>query len=449
MASQNKDRVQEKQAADLLRRSLASPSGAPGSEIGACPDPEILAAYSERTLDPEEAARWNTHFAQCARCREQLVVLVRARDSAGTTEKKRPQASGLVWDWRWLAPAAAAIIFVIIVQVFRPSHRAGEQALVASNQPAAPPASSATPESAAPESSRSVRETPPARVAVPLGEPLARSAAGSVQRIAPSDSTSMTQRMKQEPENLLSENDKKLQQSQQSTELPLGSCYTPLDGSPVPPAWAECNAAKMATAPAAPKTQSLAQNENAYSTSEPRKPPTAQPSTPESASAVSGGNAIAQPTAVAKPARSEHLSAAVATNRSLAQTETVEVQAGDETSARTLVRSPDPQVLWRFSSGRYVERSSDAGTTWRVQWTSPNAHLVAGAAPTADTCWLVGRDAMILVITDGKKWRTIAPPADTDFVDVTATDASSATVTSTDGRKFTTSDSGRHWTPAP
>ena len=153
MASQNKDRDQEKQAAELLRRSLASPSGAPGSEIGACPDPEILAAYSERSLDPEEAARWNTHFSQCARCREQLVVLVRARDSAGTTEKKRPQASGLVWDWRWLAPAAAAIIFVIIVQVFRPSHRAGEQALVASNQPAAPPASSATPESAAPNSS--------------------------------------------------------------------------------------------------------------------------------------------------------------------------------------------------------------------------------------------------------------------------------------------------------
>ncbi len=125
------------------------------------------------------------------------------------------------------------------------------------------------------------------------------------------------------------------------------------------------------------------------------------------------------------------------------------VEAADQTSARTLVHTPDPQILWRFSGGRYVERSSDAGTTWHVQWTNPNARLVAGAAPTTDTCWLVGRDAMILVTTDGKKWKTIAPPAETDFVDVAATDASSATITSADGRKFTTSDRGDHWTPAP
>jgi len=106
-------------------------------------------------------------------------------------------------------------------------------------------------------------------------------------------------------------------------------------------------------------------------------------------------------------------------------------------------------VLWRFSSGRFVERSSDAGATWRVQWTSPNAHLIGGDAPTANTCWLVGRDAMILLTTDGRKWSTITPPTDADFVSVAATDASSATVTTTDGRKFTTSDSGKHWTPAP
>src|SRR5208282_4042985 len=118
------------------------------------------------------------------------------------------------------------------------------------------------------------------------------------------------------------------------------------------------------------------------------------------------------PVAVSKTARSEHLSAAVATNRSFAQTESVVVQAGDATSARTLVHTPDPQILWRFSSGRFVERSSDAGTTWRVQWTSPNAHLVAGAAPATDNCWLVGRDAMILVTTDGRKWKTIEPPAE-------------------------------------
>ncbi|HXO45229.1 MAG TPA: hypothetical protein VN846_07145, partial [Candidatus Cybelea sp.] len=136
-------------------------------------------------------------------------------------------------------------------------------------------------------------------------------------------------------------------------------------------------------------------------------------------------------------------------NRSLAQTESMMVETGDQTSTRTLVPTPDPQVLWRFSGGRFVERSSDAGATWRVQWTNADAHLIAGAAPTADTCWLVGREAMILLTTDGRKWKAINPPADADFVGVAATDAFSATVTTSDNRRFTTSDGGKHWNPAP
>lgn len=143
------------------------------------------------------------------------------------------------------------------------------------------------------------------------------------------------------------------------------------------------------------------------------------------------------------------MSAAVATNRSFAQTQSVMVQTGDAASARTLVRTPDPQVLWRFSNGPLVERSSDAGATWHVQGMNANAQLVAGVAPTTDTCWLVGRGGLILLTTDGRNWKTIAPPADADFIEVAATDASSATVTTTDARKFTTTDSGKHWAPAP
>ena len=245
-----------------------------------------------------------------------------------------------------------------------------------------------------------------------------------------------------------SENDKTSQQSQRLQNWRLRACCTPLDGTPIPPAGPETRLRQDGYRHPHPKTQT-------WRTTEPR-----QYERPRS-----------RPRAAVHARNVERLRAETRFRHSLpqwqnrrgantcprpsrqiarfAQTETVEVQAGDETSARTLVRSPDPQVLWRLSSGRYVERSSDAGITWRAQWTSPNAHLVAGAAPTADTCWLVGRDAMILVTTDGKKWKTIAPPTDADFVDVTATDASSATVTSTDGHKFATSDAGRHWNPAP
>ncbi len=39
-------------------------------------------------------------------------------------------------------------------------------------------------------------------------------------------------------------------------------------------------------------------------------------------------------------------------------------------------------------------------------------------------------------------------PADADFIDVAATDALTATVTTTDDRKFTTTDGGKRWIPA-
>jgi photosystem II stability/assembly factor-like uncharacterized protein len=127
----------------------------------------------------------------------------------------------------------------------------------------------------------------------------------------------------------------------------------------------------------------------------------------------------------------------------------VVVEAPFDRAARTLVRSPDPQVLWRISSGRYVERSVNGGATWRVQWTKADANVVAGSAPSADTCWLVGRGGIVLLTTDANKWRTLTPPADADFGSVAAVDASSATVTATDGRQFKTSDGGKHWSLAP
>ena len=78
-----------------------------------------------------------------------------------------------------------------------------------------------------------------------------------------------------------------------------------------------------------------------------------------------------------------------------------------------------------------------------------NAHVVAGSAPSVETCWLVGRGGIVLLTTDGRKWRTVEPPTNADFVGVAASDASTATITADDGRKFATSDSGKHWAPAP
>src|SRR5215472_15179192 len=128
----------------LLRRNLTR--AARPSET--CPDSEILAAYYERALDSQEAARCELHFSQCAQCREQLAMIVRAEEHA-------QPASGRSWLWdRRLLATTAATVLVITVWIFHvsttPSTRTetASQPLVAMSQPAqtlAPQAKDATP----------------------------------------------------------------------------------------------------------------------------------------------------------------------------------------------------------------------------------------------------------------------------------------------------------------
>jgi photosystem II stability/assembly factor-like uncharacterized protein len=60
-------------------------------------------------------------------------------------------------------------------------------------------------------------------------------------------------------------------------------------------------------------------------------------------------------------------------------------------------------------------------------------------------CWLVGEAGTILRTTNGTHWKTIKPPEETVFVRVEATDALTATVTTLDARRFSTSDGGKSW----
>ena len=50
---------------------------------------------------------------------------------------------------------------------------------------------------------------------------------------------------------------------------------------------------------------------------------------------------------------------------------------------------------------------------------------------------------------DAANWKKIAPPVAADFSAVVAQDASNANVTTSDGRKFQTTDGGKHWKPLP
>jgi len=106
--------------------------------------------------------------------------------------------------------------------------------------------------------------------------------------------------------------------------------------------------------------------------------------------------------------------------------------------------SPDRLIRWRIA-GSVVERSTNGGASWDAVPTGIAAVLTAGAAPTTTVCWVVGRGGVVLLSTDGRTWRRLAFPEMTDLSAVRATDARTASVSTADGRLFTTSDGGVTW----
>ena len=115
----------------------------------------------------------------------------------------------------------------------------------------------------------------------------------------------------------------------------------------------------------------------------------------------------------------------------------------EERSMDVPVLTPDASVRYHLVNGGFVSRTTDGGATWSGQLVSADAKLVAGSAPSAKVCWVVGNKGAIYRTTDGASWRKIPAPAQADLTSVDAKDASSATVTLTVGKKFSTSNGGK------
>jgi hypothetical protein len=105
--------------------------------------------------------------------------------------------------------------------------------------------------------------------------------------------------------------------------------------------------------------------------------------------------------------------------------------------------SPDPAVRWRIVNGSSVERSLNAGASWAVVWAVKDSRLIAGHAPSSSVAWVVGRG--ILVTTDGTRFDPVPFTENVDLVSVVAVDDRQATVTTVDGRRFTTTNRGQSW----
>jgi photosystem II stability/assembly factor-like uncharacterized protein len=469
MAPDDRERNFEKALARNLRSNISGEAPSPGA---GCPDAEILAAYHERLLAPEEMIFRKQHISDCPRCQEILAQLeatdeipveptdvvkdeelasqsvfatgsfeVRGvRDSSSPSgyeeavpktalplEMPRPAA-----NWRWLAPAGA---LAAILLVWVAAHeRTSPSMQVAKHQP--PPN---------PVGSQSV----PAAPAAASKDESALHELRAPSLTKDSASTQADALKRREPEHL---------DQQKMSHAPVDQAVSSLrdaavGGAAVPPKPAP---ARVLTVPQLEKkqlggresdTQQRSSSVSAVSDPANSGVPYVSP-TPPAAEAKKAADSFAATTPASQPSRQ---SAGDITN--LPAVDEANKVANRIVDIRNLswlakISAPDGASLWRAGEYGIIQHSTDSGATWTIQASGVVADLTAGSASSINICWLVGRNGAILRTIDaGNHWQKLSSPTTDDIISVFAVNAQQATVTTAANKTYKTTDAGVTWAP--
>lgn len=218
-------------------------------------------------------------------------------------------------------------------------------------------------------------------------------------------------------------------------ERPLGSASVP---GPAP-AVAPGAVGRVAAAPASPTPRAATESaaKNATGAGADALASGAAPGPAEAAATA----AAPAPLAGARAADAAQTTSAVARERQeVARAQGFELR---ERAALDIV-SPDPRTRWRITDTA-VQRSQDGGSTWATVVPQAPGRLLAGSAASPSVCWMVGEMGLVLRTTDGLSFVQVNAPVAAHLVTVAAISATSATVSTADGRRFTTSDGGASW----
>jgi len=402
----------------VLRRDLEARRNPGASD---CPDAATLAAYFERSLSVPESSRWEEHFSSCARCQGALAAVARAQ-----TPQDGAPVVGFSRRWELYAALAAGVAGISIVAGLTRTarHQVTPAMMMARNELAASAqvmelglkAKQGTP---ARQSGPMIALNEPAPLANPaIAEgPLSdRPTAGPVPETGSSTLALRRSLRKEAKPGHIASRELKSAYPPSASEFRAESSPVGATGAPQPSANAAPGArpesAQVPAAPAAPPAPATSEEDVAES-SAPAPPP----------AGFGGGMPSPQPGGPA------------------AQT----AYAG-RSLRMVWIRTADGIERWRLGEHGIIEHfTSDRG--WIRQDSGVATNLTAGSAPSPNACWVVGSGGTILRTDDGERWQRVGSPTSANFAAVSAIDASSATVTTADGRRFFTSDTGRTWRP--
>ena len=428
-SSKERDEVFAWLLANSLKRRAAniSASNAPG-----CPDAELLSAYADRALDPDETARWELHFADCVRCRAILAAYMAPAKQPAAQRETVSSGSASVH-----AIAPGANIAQVVV-----------------------PAAATLPPAADPRPNRSARLA--SQFAWRWIAPVVMLAIGgaigfALHPLSPQVTSRFPQRV--EPDDYAAQDDS---QSAGTLSGPFGS---PGPATSTYETGTGSDADGSATASNSERESNWQKNRfvqiasrelmKAFTQTEKLFDWLTVP--PSTLARAARGRPANQSARTANSSFSRAASRAPSRPASRAE-------ASPLGSALPVVfASPDAKALWRIGPAGRIAYSADRGAHWQIQASGVDADLFAGVATSDHAVWVLGRGGVILRTTDGTQWRTVSNPssfssraasgaragAPPEWIRIAAADKLHATVTAADSRKFLTSNGGATWVAGP
>jgi hypothetical protein len=483
MAPDDRDRMFDKALSRHLRSMPSSPetskiSSDSTSSTSLCLDAEMLAAYHERSLLPEEMNSAKEHIVGCAHCQailaqleltdtiplaaiEKEKMLATAAAPAAVVQEERTATSAQRAQsdkaasrrpirgprWHWLVPAGALaaglLVWIGLHENQRPHFLGNKEVQVARVQEPPAPVPSLN------------KQTVPALTA-PKAEQLdalsrghagvggiTGGAAGITSKAIPSSPENLNLPGQAEPATrvasspALSAKESELRKDaarDSSVSLLTAQNQRDLD-------------AKNATGGAL-QDQAALQNQNQAANIQVQNQMIQQKvagpsplSQVETAKKSKSATATARYSAAPAPAPPAPTAAA-------AFSDDMEM-AAHAIPNQHLIAVPGTAVRWLAGGAGLIEFSSDNGSSWSVQSSGVTVDLLTGSAPSDKICWMVGRAGTILLTTDGgAHWSTVHSPLTEDLGGIHASDVLHATIWNLAKTKsFETSDGGVTWKP--
>jgi hypothetical protein len=491
MDAKGKDDSKIRQREEMLARRMGEALDRLNADgAGACPDAEVIAAYSDEALEPREMAQWEGHFAACDRCRKILRVLAAASEAPlaqqevaelgakiaaarnpvdiaqAKTALERPAA--VRSRARWLAPALGVAAVLAVWFAMRPPWRGAEQnpstTLIAQAPKDEIPPSLAPHENErlsanALAADRKVASEPPADQSnlktAPLNSQPANSpvdALGEARadsaraKDSPAVGGAVGALQAEKKAKSLSEPQETpaFAASSSTTSAAPGPAVAPAP-QPMSPSAGPQAIAPQSMAKAAPRKESADASQSAVNSNQAENSirRDKQEMEGQRQDAQIAGGAVAQK-APGAPAINGRTSEALAVSR-LAKSDFV------------VLKSATGSALWRGGKAGRIERSTDGGKTWMALGSPSTEDWLAGSAVSDTVCWLAGRHGALVRTIDGQTWQRVPPPVQAagtdgsqpDWIALSARDAASATISAADGREFATTDGGQSWKPQP